>query len=411
MYTDVIDFGIKVKVLFSGNDSELDIPGIDLSKYVRDPRSYNPILYIHKKLLPYAKNEIKIQDCKKVDKGIQFDHEKFQPKYKTKIINHNNDPVVEQTIKFAKEIIPITIPPSTDASTEPIYFIKSNKCQKRKKTDSKLHQKNNAACEKERSHNFTDEVNKTNQTFSGRESLSRSSHNNTIDDIQENRSFSCSLSEHSEKRNLKREKFLQKCKDNDVRMIASESFEALAENLNSSGDAKIKIHLMNGKDKSLLCESIRTPVIKAIRECILETQNTSEVNFELKNIQSTVKNNTHKLDIILEKINNIEKKLELLNDGVRMPKISKLEELEQDVILRDSTSEEELAQIHFNKKKKVKVITLSPKHEEVEIEDSVRKLDRGEFPSQFQSSSQLNVRSENPSRIPARFCWTDVGNQ
>ncbi|XP_045526143.1 uncharacterized protein LOC123715247 [Pieris brassicae] len=380
-----------------------DIPGINLSNYVRDPYSYNPVVYIHKKLVPYANTIENPTLTTTSDKCLQFNHEEHESIFRTKLVNPNKDPLVEQTIKFAKDLIPLTIPPSTDAFPDPLYLIKTKKCQKRKKTECNCEKETNATYQKTK--DVTD-LSKSRNLCSGRESLSRSSNNNTLDDIQENRSLNCSSSDLSEKRNVKREKFLHKCKQNDVQMIASESFEALAENLNSTGDAKIKIHLMNEKDKSLLCESIKTPVIKAIRECIQEIHNTDATNFGWQNM---IENTSQKVEIILEKLEKIEKKLESFYDRTKIPKMSKLEELEQDVITRDSTSEEELVQIHLARKTKSKLVrTLSPNQEETE-DGSSRKMDRGELPSCFQSSSQLNIRPENPSRLPARFCWTDIG--
>ncbi|CAG4986828.1 unnamed protein product [Colias eurytheme] len=410
---------------FAANDSIHEIQGINLSNYVRDQRSYNPVVYIHKKYLPSTPYfQDKSPERKTSDKCLQYNQEKNHGHYKTKVINHINDPVVEQTIKFAKDIIPLTIPPSTNDSTNPVYYnIKTKKVPKRKKHEGNLEHDKDVTYEKEKpktANNFKDEKVRSLHSFSTRESISRSSQNNTLDDINENRSLCCSLSEFSEKKNLKRERCCHKSKHNDVHLIASESFEALAEQLNTSDDAKIKIHLMNEKDKGLLCESIRTPVIKAIQECILDLHKTNDANVDLQYIQRNVQNNTQKLEYILEKLASIERKVELFNDHIKNKdkekvKISKLEELEQDVITRENSSEEEVAQIHFGKRRKSKsvVVALSPKQEEDETEDdkSIEIMDRGEGLGQFQQTANVGVRTDRPGRIPARFCWTDANKQ
>ncbi|XP_050674473.1 uncharacterized protein LOC126971991 [Leptidea sinapis] len=219
--------------------------GVDLSNYIRDPNSYNPVVYIHKKYYPgyNHKDSNAIQKVKHtLDKSIQANLKNKSRQIITEIINDNHhDPVLEQTIKFAKDIIPLTIPPSEDDSQNSIkYTIKTcKKCRHLKRSKPPPHEKD-VTIEKEKSKkvckSFVNLKFKNKDSFSGKDSSNFSSQNNTLDDINENHSICCSLSEISEKKHLKRDR-RSKSKQSNM----PNSVEALAtENINTTNEVKLK---------------------------------------------------------------------------------------------------------------------------------------------------------------------------
>ncbi|XP_034835305.1 uncharacterized protein [Maniola hyperantus] len=411
-----------------------NIYGIDLSDYYVEKNSHNPLVYIHKKYLtkndagPYLERRNTNQNIN--DKCQQFDYDRLHTEtHKTKVITSEyKDPLVDQTIKFAKDIIPITIPPSTNLAKPCCYAVKSCKKIKRKhepqEYTSNIKQPIDAKFDKEKSKltlNLKQRKCNKNKDSLSTTSATHFSENNTIDDINENQSLSYSLSELSEEKPIK-EVCIEKNNKNNLqnpKLVASESFEAIAaEYMNASAESKIKIHLMNEKDKLLFCENIRSPVLKAIKECY-ELNNQNHLNSEIKNVNKTIQCHATKIDNILEKLACIENKLDLLvkpkeSLKIEVIKASKLEELGQDIGgFKEESSEEELACVNFSTKSRSKHTPVSPMYNEKDAErdyQSVDDLARGEnVPEYFKpSTSQLGIMPERSNRIPARFCWTDT---
>ncbi|KAF9416198.1 hypothetical protein HW555_006357 [Spodoptera exigua] len=407
-----------------------EINGINLANYFPHQRSYNSVVYIHKKYLdeqkaPAVKKE-KLKTIKegksKHDKCHQVNSEKnteISDNNRTyKICGNNNDSVLEHTIRFAKNLVPLVIPQS-DENLPVFYTIKTSK--KPKKRDKKPQE-----CLKHKEQTYEkDEPKKVIETyrkvrkesFSVRESISSS---NTLDDLNINQSLTCTLSEVSEKKFHKKEPHRNKKTHKAPKIAVSESFEALA--TENQGDSKIKIHLMNENDKNLLTESLKIPILSAIKECISELSN-SQNNNDISALQKILKCNTSKLDTILEKIASIEKRLDVcslekkishtdkkISSTVLTPssKPSALEQLEEDLleVKEDYSSEEELHQEMLDRRSKSAVTELTSE------EKSVRKgVNLGAGEVGFKDPSTVGIKPSHPNRIPARFCWTDAARK
>ncbi|CAH2227891.1 jg17416, partial [Pararge aegeria aegeria] len=300
--------------------------GIDMSEYYIDKNSFNPIVYIHKKHLMKNSSESSYEkrtNSHKHDKSQQFDYDRLNSKtYKTKVVTSEyTDPLVDETIKFAKDIIPITIPPSTNIDNPCYYTVKAYKKTKRKHEPQEyIECPRNTMNEKEKSkHTLNVKHRKCSRNKSSQSptSVTHFSENNTIDDINENQSsFTYSFSEMSDDKQ-KKEEFAEKNKKHNVKntkLVASESFEAIAtEYINSLAESKSKVPLMNDKDKHSLCENIRSPVLKAIKERFDELINQNDRNTEMQNVNKVLRCHAKKLDNILEKLTSIENKLDSLS--------------------------------------------------------------------------------------------------
>lgn len=401
-----------------------NIYGIDWSDYYIDKNSYNPIVFIHKKFLPkktietsHGKNQ---HDEHRNDKCQQFDYDRLHTETcKTKIINsEHKDALVDQTIKFAKDIIPITIPPSTDIAHPCHYIVESCKKTKRKHEPQDYKIEHKEKCK--HTLNVHQRKCKRNKDSSSTTSATHYSPNDTIDDINDHQ-LSCSLSEISEQK-PKREVVVDKNKKvyaQNTKLVASDSFEAIAtEYMNTQSEAKIKIHLMHDKDKNLLCENIRLPIMKAMKESSEELKNQDKYHTEMQNVNKTIRCHEKKLENILEKLSWIENKLDLLaklrqSPRIKVLKAAKLEELSQNIgNFKEDSSEEELACVNFPSKSRGKNTPVTPMFNEKDAERDFRSVDnlgRGENVPEFQpSSSQIGIKPERSNRIPARFCWTDT---
>ncbi|XP_026740061.1 101 kDa malaria antigen-like [Trichoplusia ni] len=439
-----------------------EINGVNLANYFPHQRSFNSVVFIHKKFLDEPKYELPTLKSKKEkklkgDKSQQFNSEKNTELSKArtyKVDNGNvNDSVLEQTIRFAKNIVPLVIPPSEDKL--PVYYtIKTAKKHKKKEKmpQEPTFEPHEMAYPRNEGKKVIETYRKVRkESFSVRESVSHCS-NNTLDDLNINQSISCSFSEVSEKKYHKKEKEKSHSHSHSKKhieapkVVVSESFEAIA--TENAGDSRIKIHLMTDKDKSFLTDSIKVPVLNAIRDCIAELNGNS--NTEITTVQKTIKCNTQKLDTILDKLACIEQKLdaqekklaaqekerekqrererekerekerENLIKQVQEKKVeskvqvsaakpSKLEELGADLIeiKEDYSSEEELHQELLDRRSKSVVVDFMP---DDKSDRKTESLGGGEVGS-TRASSSVGIKPDRPNRIPARFCWTDVARK
>lgn len=108
--------------------------GINLADYFPSTRTYNSVVYVHKKFFNDWKEKAPIADVSEKIENIEpipkepkkinkRDKLKSKVNYDARNINQtsvNNDEVLGQTIRFAKNIVPIVIPPSQD--TSPVYY-------------------------------------------------------------------------------------------------------------------------------------------------------------------------------------------------------------------------------------------------------------------------------------------------
>ncbi|XP_061384131.1 uncharacterized protein LOC116771641 [Danaus plexippus] len=422
-------------------EQTVGINGVNLSEYFPVKNSYNPVIYMHKKFLSKerktnrestkvekqnSQNEVKKN--KKQDKSEQFDFDKIKRetyKTKTKYADYK-DPLIEQTIKFATDIIPLTIPPSTNDVSNPVYYtIKPSQRIKRKREhcQQNLNHYKDVTFNKQKSKSTIKIVDKdkykcNEESFSARESVSRSSKSNTLDDINENKSLCFSLSESTERKHCNKEDNDKRNKKNDHQKITvSESFEAIAEDYMDTSDAKIKVHLMNDKEKQSLYENIRAPVVRVIKQCFTELQSNNEGNLDLQCLHTAIQSQETKLDRIMGKLDKFEEQLDLFGKILlekskkKIVKSSKLEELSQDIIEEnnDISSEEELAEVTFMKKRKEVPAPIITMVSEKEGGNRVDDLAKGEnVPKNYEASGQTSVRPDRLNRIPARYCWTDT---
>lgn len=294
----------------------------------------------------------------------------------------HNDYVVDQTIKFAEHLAPIVIPPREEHG-QVVYTVKT--CNKSKGRNKKI-----------QTEHFDDEnmqrkSKRVIETFRKKDFIRESiSSTNTLDDLNINQSLSCTISEQSEKRYSKKE-YNYKKKKNDNKIVISESFEALATEFTENEDRKIKIHLMNEKDKNFLSDSITVPVLNAVKECISGLNN-MDIREEVKFVQGFLMCNTQKLDFIMEKLAHIEEYLQHAvkkqSPRVQVIKPSTLEQLGEDLEEERRVSEEEV--------------------EQLSVVNQWGNNGCGEAP--VRPTTSTGMKTDRPSRIPARFCWTDAGN-
>ncbi|KAG6457185.1 hypothetical protein O3G_MSEX010155 [Manduca sexta] len=386
-----------------------EINGINLENYFLHQRDFNCAVYFHKKFQRDRKNicqeKIKKEKNKcKHDKTQQFNTDfDADRERKTNKLDVNNESVLEQTIKFAKNLVPIVIPPSRDKS--PTYYtVKTAKKSKRKSKKHTSSCERDATYEKAKCNKVTQTYRKEKvshrESFSVRESNSRSSRCNTLDDINMNQSLSCTMSEVSERKYRKKE-IVHKPKSRDTRkLIVSESFEALATE-NIAGEGNIKIHLMNNRDKNLLTDGIRDPLLDYIKDCLVEIK-TIDVKSGVTALQRAVINNTEKLDCILEKLSSIERKLDsaLRNDQYNQKaKFSTLEQLGEDLIEVKEASEDESQDVISKDDKVVEFIYSGRKRTD---------MSHGEGGIQ---QTSVGVKTDHGNKQPTRFCWTDSINR
>lgn len=369
-----------------------------MNNYFPCQRTFDTVLYVHKRVLKQdgADEETKIKQVK------------AEKKTKDKIINttknyerKRNESVLEQTVRFAKHLAPIVIPPNEGSITPVFYTVETcSKCRKKDKKPKDV--QDDATYEK----NTRKKIIETyrNERKNGRkhsiaESLSHSSQSSTLDDTNINQSLSCTISEQSDKRqkytknevNTKRKRYKDK-------FVISESFEAVATEFAESDDTKIKVQLMNNLEKNTFCDSIKLPVLNAVRECISEFNNI-EVREEVKTVQRIVNCNTDKLDKILNRLTFIEKYLQNIEHtkvNTKSPrqaaKASTLEQLGEDID-NEKSYDEEYESVKRNK----------TKHEDNRMEN----MGCGEV-VHMRASTSVAVKTDKPNRIPARFCWTDA---
>ncbi|XP_073954061.1 uncharacterized protein [Choristoneura fumiferana] len=406
-----------------------EVNGINLADYFPSTRSYNSVVYVHKKFFNDHKEKAPIADISDKIENIEPIQKECKKKYKKDKLknkvsndekNHNqtsvnNDEVLGQTIRFAKNIVPIVIPPNQD--TSPVYYTiktsRKSRVTKCKPRDSDL--THDLTYEKQQRkkiiETFRKEKYKSHTECYSHESVSRSSKSNTSENIIINHSLCCSFSEISEEKHNRLRKVSKKP---EKRLMASESFEALAtELLNTSGDANIKIHLMNDTAKDLFYASIRNPVIEAIKESVSEII-THKGSPECKVVHKYVQCHTQKLDNILDKLTCIEKKLNCADEKVKTQNVkvfkSALEEIGEDIIENEDMSEDEDVSNAYSalEQRKVRcpsgVTKLSPIQKNLEKELNIG---GGEEMPGAKTSVTPKVLSDRPNRIPARYCWTD----
>lgn len=410
------------KGFFPEHSATAIMNGIDLSDYFLDKSSCNPVVYIHKRYLP------KENDAKTTEKTIN-ESERHGKSQHTYIINNDcckgriyeKDPLIEQTVKFAKDIIPLTIPATTDILDNPVYYtIKSSKKTKRKHEPCEHKPINikNAKNKEKLKYEMESQHSMKRNKSTNQDCLSRSSQNNTIDDTIENQSFCCS-SEASDQKHLKELREIKNEKREVRKIIPSDTFEAFASEYMNANDSRIKIHLMDEKEKQLLCESISGPIVKSIKETLLEHNNKCETKRDIICVRKTIENQCSKLDNILEKLTRIESKIDKFTEDHnnrhdnynKTIKTSKLEEIGQDIlnVKEILSSEEELAQVDFLPKRRAKTasVTSMSVKDKYETKDDFSKGEN--IPEHYKATtSKIEMIPERPNRIPARFCWTDT---
>ncbi|XP_072942607.1 uncharacterized protein [Epargyreus clarus] len=419
----------------------LDIPppaGLNLDNYFPTKCSYDSVIYVHKKFLPeykskYNKNHEAPETKRTLDKCQQFDSGNLNTdayKIREAVKNSSNkDPLMEQTIRFAQAIIPLTIPPSANGLPPPEYSIKTiKKARKKSSCTHKNESAKDVTYDKEKHKHELDNLKREKlkrhrESISARETVS-SSQNNTLDDINENRTLSYTLSEMSEQKHHKEDRHCKRNKRNEMQKVAvSESFEAVAtEFMNTSSDTKIKIHLMNERDKNLFCENIQAPVIGALKECIVELNN--EHLKVLQNMQTSIAHQTKKIEAIYQKLTSFEEKFDLYTRdktsttytaASKTTKASRLEELSADILQVKgvgSSDEEELGEVDLlDRSVKESCFQVRKPIDKNDFERGNKKIENlgcGEdVPVQLRA--QLGVNPDKPNRVPTRFCWTDAG--
>lgn len=411
-----------------------------MTNYFPSERYFNSVVYIHKKFLKPKENrekdkatdkEKKQKKVKKTkaDKCQQFSSDVIRteiPIYQDSgvrigVKNDTNNSILEQTMQFAKNIVPIIIPPTKEQC--PVYYaIKATKKSKKQtKAPDNFEGTHDITYKKEKSRKVetyrSERVGK--ESFSVKETISYSSRSDTLNEINLDPSLCCSFSEASEQKHQKKGK---KEKKDSQKFFISESFEALASKYCSNGDTKIKVHLMNDTDKSLLTDNIKVPILNAIKDCIRDI-NKREIEEVITAVYKFAQCNTQQLDNVMEKITCMEKKIDecLVKEKeplcpklvFKQQNLSTLEKLEDDIleVNVNSEGEEEFMQsIDLTARRKVKSksavteITDKAKDGVEKKEENMSEMGCGETVI----ASGMGAR---PNRLTARYCWTGVARK
>ncbi|CAG5015117.1 unnamed protein product [Parnassius apollo] len=366
------------------------------------------------------------------DKSQQFETKKCTKKYsnekKKNRASLHDDSMIEQTVKFAKNIIPRVIPPSREYSpTSVFYTIKTSK--KLGKKLSKFSGINNEHCNKFNKITPKAVAKKAKEekvrVYSAVDVSSHSSPDNTLDEFHINQSSNFSLSESFDNDPNKIPLDKRKRK-HDARLKGnpSESLEAIATEVNASNQVEIKISLMNDSEKNKFIESLRAPVINSFKEHLNELN--IPLSKDLETMKKMLASNTQKLDHMVQILGNIENKIMRYSDKtmkiIMSPKnisskASRLEELAGDLTeLKEGTitDDEEYYERDTIKPMITKsaVITMSPNYQNNERDNKNENVGYGDSATIHlnAASSQLGVKPDRPNRIPPRFCWTDTTN-
>lgn len=431
--------------------------GIDLANYFPSERYFNSVVYIHKKFL-------KPKEKREKDKDKVIDKEKKQKKVKktkadkcqqfaSDVIRaeipiyqdsgarigvkvDTNNSVLEQTMQFAKNIVPIVIPPTKEQY--PVYYaIKATKKSKKQTKPENYEGTQDITYKKEKSRKVetysSERVGK--ESFSVKETISYSSRSDTLNEIHLDPSLCCSFSDAFEQKHQRKGK---KEKRDSQKFAVSKSFEALATKYCNSGDTKIKVHLMNDTDKNLLTDNIKMPILNAIKDCIKDINN-REIDEVMSTVHKVVKCNTQQLDNIMEKVTCVERKidkyfikekqsvnpklptatlpdarLEKLHKEIKQQKVSALERLENDILevnVNSEAEEEFLQSIDLTARRKVKsnsaVMQISDKATDCVERKEENKSEMGCGETAIDTVGM----GARPNRLPARYCWTGVARK
>lgn len=347
-----------------------------------------------------------------------------------------NESILQQTMKFAKDIVPLVMPPSVDGSKEAYYTVKSVKHKRTKnkdkeKTDNIQNNDTKSCIETYRK----DRCFKESSTV-----IEGTGRMSSLQELKLSESLNCSLSEISNHNNKKkhhthREQTTSKAytQRNVTKLVASDSLQALAEgiNLSAASGNQIQLHVMTDQDKSLLTEGVRNAVIRAVNDCIEEISKCKGTPKELMSVQKTVKYNSDKLDHILDRLSNIEVGIAkavkeqtyikpiatetkvLLRHKAKEANISTLEQLGEDILEKNISECEDNVET-FNSYDTNIIHKLEPvKIQTVKAKSEIGNQGCGEeIPMPGTSSTdQCDTRQERTNRIPTRYCWTDVNSR
>ncbi|XP_041984344.1 uncharacterized protein LOC121736938 [Aricia agestis] len=379
----------------------LEIDGIDLSNYVRDPNSYNPIVYIHKRNLKRGMTDDDDIIPKMLDKGQQFDsNDENKDTYDNNITNEDFlDATMKKTTHFAKTLIPITIPPK--ANDENVYYtIKSSKKSRTENRGCRCNlddpNLNNIKDSNKKEKIKSKKDFKPKKYLKTTETITQSSettvpssddtHNQTLSELSE-------FSENKLKESANKRK-------HDTKIIPSQSFQTLAEENQDVG--KIKIQIMNDKERQTFCESICIPLVNAVKDSI----SADELNKGLLAVQNKVDKFSEKLDNVLERLSRIDEKLSsTVNNTIMVDNQAHKSVEEENTIERDNPKETDC-----NRKEEPKKVKKLQNRNDLSIQDLEEDEEgRGErVPESLNVSSLVGVAPTPVHRLPARFCWTDT---
>lgn len=434
-----------------------------MANYFPSERYFNSVVYIHKKYLKPKETKVKDNEDNKekkqkkvkktkADKCQQFASDIIRaeiPIYQDSgvrigVKNDVNNSVLEQTVQFAKNIVPIVIPPTKEQY--PVYYaIKATKkSKKQSKVPENLEDTLDIPYKKEKSSRKvktyrSERVGK--ESFSIKETISYSSRSDTLNEIHLDPSLCCSFSDVSEQKHQKKEKGKKR---DSQKLAVSESFEALATKYCNNGDTKIKVHLMNDTDKSLLADNIKFPILNAIKECIKDI-NKRDIGEVITTVYKSVKCNTQQLDNIMDKVTCVERKIdeyfikekepvnpklmpptatlaattlpaarsEKFHREIKQQTLSALERLEDNILevnVNSDGEEEFLQSIDLTDRRKVKT-----KSAVMEITDKVTDcVERKEENKSEMGCGETVIGTgmgARPNRLPARYCWTGVARK
>ncbi|KAL4705641.1 hypothetical protein ACJJTC_002027 [Scirpophaga incertulas] len=407
---------------------------IDFNNYIPNHRSYNTVVYYHKKLYTNvnkneteakresgkpAKLKSKTKRKLKEDKTQQFNSEKLNKS--TQLIDLNADKIniaLDKSVKSLQNVVPLPIPTNAKPLNEPLYFTIKTTNKHRRHVKKSREQNNDEIFishkkgKPQKIETMKTRVSRNQGCYVGE--LFDPSSQNTLDDLHLNINQSSSYSEISESKCRKRERTDEKRIHNTKKYLISNSFDALMTESCNAECSKIKIQLMNETAKKLLSDSIKVPICTAIEDFLSQIPHQYNNNVELENVQKALVCNSQKLDDILQRLTCIEKKLcehaEIEPCNIKQDIAEELSN-NKEVIIDDNLSEEyDMCERRARERNIVKPI-------EENFVRNIHKIDTknctGDATVSIMSSqsiNQLGIKPNRPNKLPARFCWTDSDN-
>lgn len=411
---------------------------IDLANYIPQRKSNNCVVFVHKDEFYYEDHKkdheenvlLENESQSKVPILSHSSHDRLHKADTYTVTCQNckhqcNEPHKKSKMVVAKEnMLPIVLPKSISSSPI-VYTIKTSKKKKSKKLkccdddDDSFARDGDTVFEETikrkrpdiKTHDMASDA--LNLNISGIESENYSS---VTSDRQMTKSVSCSISENSCNRYFSNKHEYLHNRLHEHKSQSENADRLITANYRDREESKTNANVMSDKERTLLIESIKTPIINAFKECIGEMKMNKDDTANNKMTQRLIKMSMIKMNKIYEKLSEMEDKILVISEDTmkyrndvtqaQTKKRLKLEELSEDMedfteteIVNDLSAENTDLVENFNHGT---TVLLSPDRKQVS-----ERLVEGEVAKEnpiLRSASRPECFNK---RIPARFCWTD----